>query len=249
MTSNSTDTGAASATETISADGIATPYFMLVQMNNAALLEAYATLGISPRPAKIDERNHPDGFSLAKALGSIPFGRQDRAEHPGKIHKDAPDPIAEVESRTTGKVTDTLALAADIASRFAGQSGAAGDAASLFDAALASKGAPELDFDPDTSSIGRAVLAAMSNQTSSVPDFAGSAPFTGMRMDYRPETAPMGPKKTTANRHSFQSTHSGPVDFNAALSAVVSQIMIARKRGAGTGRKVSQVNLTDRADD
>lgn len=234
----STDPDEQPGTETVSAAGIATPYFMLVQMNNAALLEAYATLGISPRPAKIEEQLYPEDFSLVKALSGIAFGEEDQAEHPGKLHKDAEDPIAEAEGKTTGKAGGTLSLAAVIAGRFASNSGDGGDFGALVKAATAAAGLPELDFDPDTRATGTSILAAMGQQTSSVADFGGSAPFTGMRMDYRPETAPMGPKKLVANRHSFEGTHSGSFDLLGSVAAAFEAIAKGRKRGAGTGRNV-----------
>ncbi len=234
----STDTSAPQATQTVSADGIATPYFMLVQMNNAALLEAYATLDISPRPAKIEEHLYPEDFSLVKAMSGIAFGEEDRSEHPGKLHADAADPIAEAESQTTGQAQDTLSLAAAISGRFATSSGNGGDFGALVQTAMAAAGLPEMDFDPDTHSVGASILAALGAQTSSVPDFAGSAPFTGMRMDYRPETAPMGPKKLVANRHSFEGTHTGSLNLSGTVAAVFNEITKGRRRGAGTGRKV-----------
>lgn len=244
-TSNLTD-GAAAGAETVSSSGIATPYFMLVQMNNASLLEAYATLGIQPRPAKIEERAYPDGFSLTKALAGLAFGQQDKAEHPGKVHSDSSDPIVEVERRTTGRADDAIALAKAISGRFGEQSGNGGDLGGMVAAAIAASGLPEIDFDPDTAGIGAAILGAVGSQTSSVPDFAGSAPFSGMRMDYRPETAPMGPKKFTANRHSYASTHSGPPNILAAMTAAVAEIATGRKRGAGTGRKIRTPDVDDR---
>ncbi|AUH65258.1 hypothetical protein CX676_14700 [Paracoccus zhejiangensis] len=209
---------------------------MLIQMNNAALLEAYATLGISPRPAKIDEQAYPDGFSLAKALTGLPFGQEDKSEHPGKIHDGGSDPILEAERGTSGQADDTLSLAAAISARFKDQIGDGGELGALVKTAMAASGLHELDFDPDTFATGASVLASMKEMTSSVPDFAGTAPFSGMRMDYRPETAPMGPKKDTANRHSYESTHTGQLNIPGTLDAVFSAILKSRKRGAGTGK-------------
>ncbi len=235
----STDDTAASGAETVSSDGMATPYFMLIQMNNAALLEAYATLGIAPRSKKVNEQKYPDGFSLGKALAPIAFGEQDKSEHPGKLHKDDKDFIAEAEKKTKGKAANALALGQQIASRFASNSGDGGDFGKMISAAMAAASLPQLDFDPDIFATGAAVLASSGGQSSATPDFAGSAPFTGMRPDYRPENAPAGPKRTTVRRHSKGAAHlNGDENMIPSMLASMYEIAKGRKRGAGTGKVI-----------
>lgn len=196
--------------EVVSSDGMATPYFMLIQMNNAALLEAYATLGIQAAPAEIKETQFPDGFSAVKALSPIPFGEKDEAEHPGKIHAKSLDPIKEAESTTNGKASGALALGQKVAGRFGGNSGSGGDFKALIEAAMAAASLPQLDFDPGIFGHGSDVIGNTSGNTSVAPNFGGSAAFAGLQPDYRPETAPTGPSRKGERgagkaRHEWQS--------------------------------------------
>lgn len=231
----------------MSSDGMATPYFMLIQMNNAALLEAYATLGIQASPADISETKFPAGFSLVKALDAIPFGEEDEAEHPGKIHESSADPIKEAEQTTTGKAADALALGRKIAGRFGSNSGDGGDFRALLDAAMAAASLPQIDFDPDIFATGAAVIGNTSAQSEMRPDFGGSAPFAGLRADYRPETARAGPKRDTVRRHSLNASHlGGEVQVVAGIVASIAEIKKARRRGAGTGRVVFGKRNKDR---
>jgi hypothetical protein len=216
---------------------LTTPYFMLIQMNNAALLEAYATLGISPAPAKIEERAFPAGFSMEKALAGIPFGQEDVAQHPGHIHQDAADPIAEAEGTTQGTVTATLSLGRAVAGRFASNSGDGGAFSALIDKALAAA-ALGSNFDDLAAAIGGSVIGVTAGQSSIVPDGGGAGPFAGLRPDYRPETAPNGPQKTTASRRSFEAAHVGSVNVAAVMAATFDVIAQGRRRGAGTGRAI-----------
>lgn len=213
----------------MSPKGMATPYFMLVQMNNAALLEAYATLGIAPRPAEIEETRFPAGFSAIKALSPIPFGAEDVAEHPGEIHGSAFDPISEAEQITTGKAADALSLGQKVAARFGSNVGDGGDFKDLLDKAMAAASLPEIDFDPDIFATGAAILEASGKDGSVSADFAGSAPFTGFRADYRPETAPASVRHTGAQVHSVDSTHHMIADPKTA-HAISDLAIIATRR-------------------
>jgi hypothetical protein len=227
--SRSTDDTADGGAETVSSDGMATPYFMLVQMNNASLLEAYATLGISPKPEKISERKYPSGFSATKALTAIPFGKEDKAEHPGKIHAEGFDPIKEAERTTKGKAADAIALGQKVAARFSSNSGGGGDFGTLIQTAMAAASLPEIDFDPDIFSTGAAVLANSAGHSSATPDFAGSAPFSGMRVDYRPETAPDEVHHAGTRPGSRASTHFVVTAEKTAKSAVMLATLATRR--------------------
>ena len=223
--------------ETVSADGIATPYMMLVNMNNAALIEAYTTLGIAPAGKKVKDRKYPAGFSLDSALGGVAFGENDKTEHPGQLHAGGDDPIKEAESKTNGKAAGALALGKAAAARFGSNSGSGSSFGAMIDAAMTAASLPQVDFDLDAYAIGSAILANTGGQSSGTPDFAGSAPFTGMRADYRPESAPAGPKRTTARRYSTAATHvMGDELVIPSMLASIAEIAKGRKRGAGTGR-------------
>lgn len=179
----------------VSSDGMATPYFMLIQMNNASLLEAYATLGIQAAPAEIKETQFPADFSALKALSPIPFGEKDTAEHPGKIHANSADPITEAEKMTKGKATDAIALGKKVAGRFSGNTSSGGDFKALIDTAMAAASLPQLDFDPAIFGHGADVIQNTTGNTSVAANFGGAAAFAGLQPDYRPETAPKGPKR------------------------------------------------------
>lgn len=208
----------------VSSDGMATPYFMLIQMNNASLLEAYATLGISAAPAEITETKFPAGFSALKALSPIPFGEKDKVEHPGHLHNAGNDPIKEAERATKGRADDALALGKAIAARFGSNTGSGGDFKTLIDAARAAASLAQLDFDPDIFGVGADVLGNSTAEGSVSADGAGSAPFSGFRMDYRPETAPAPRRHTGAQYHSTDSTHhmlADPLLANIASKAAI----------------------------
>ena len=221
-----------SGPEVVASDGMATPYFMLIQMNNASLLEAYATLGIEAAPAEIKETNFPAEFSAAKALSPIPFGEKDTAEHPGKTHSSGIDPIEEAENMTKGKAVDAIALGKKIAGRFAGNISGGGDFKTLIDAAMAAASLPEIDFDPAIFAHGSEIIAASSTDSSIVADPAGSAPFSGFRMDYRPETAPAAKRHTGAQYHSIDSTHHMLADPLAANMVAKAAIFSTRRHHA-----------------
>lgn len=236
--------------QTVSAGGMATPYFMLIQMNNAALLEAYATLGIQPVVAEIKDCQFPDGFNLTAALAPMPRGAEDRAEHPGKIFANAEDPIKEVEGQTHGSADNILSLAQSVASRFGEMISDGADFGAMIENALTMTKLPGLDFDPDIIATGASVLANSSGITSATSDFAGQAPFSGFRADYRPETAPGGGKKTTPRKHSLAAKYVvRDGGFEAALTKVAQEVYRSRDRGAGTGARTDSGTIRANQDE
>lgn len=209
------------------ASQLQTPYFMLVQMNNAPLLEAYATLGIQPVSAKIEEKQFPKGFSLAAAAQAQPIGVQNRAQHPGQIYADGADPIAEMEGATHGKAAEMSSLSLTIAGRFADMVGGGGDFSAMIDTMLAMAALPGLDFAGDAAATGAAMLQATEAQSSCRADPAGQAPFTGFRADYRPETAPTDHVAPGTPDHPSALLQQG---FNmlGAIGAIGAEIMATR---------------------
>lgn len=234
----STDQSAQAESATVGADGVVTPYYMLIQMNNASLLEAYATLGIQPVAAEIEEKQFPDGFNLIAALTPVPRGAEDRAEHPGKALAEAGDPIKEVEDQTHGSADETLSLAKTIAGRFDEMISDGADFGAMIENAITMTSLPGVDFDPDILVTGASILGNSAGTTSATPDFAGHAPFTGFRPDYRPETAPAGLKKTTPRKHSLAAKYivkDGGAE--AALLRIFQEVYASRNRGTGTGAR------------
>lgn len=237
-TSDTTESGKNSQ----SGNNIGTPYFMLVQMNNASLLEAYATLGIQPVVSEIKEKNYPNNFSLGSAFAPQGIGEQDVSEHPGNIYKQSNDPIKETESSTHGAATETVSLAQKIASRFNDMVGDGGDFGALVDSAIMAANLPGVDFDPSVQNTGSCVLGAVGNLSSCTHDPAGASPFTGFRADYRPETAPAGIKRNGLKKHSLAETHivrNG--DTFSAMMAILREIKRSRAHGTGIKNRARPV--------
>lgn len=220
-----------------SAGALKTPYFLLVQMNNAPLVEAYATLGIEPVASEIEERRYPKGLDLDEAFKSHCFGAEDKAEHPGTAFARGGDPIRETEAGTHGAADETLSLAEQIAGRFPDMVSDGADFGAMVAQALEMAKLPGLDFDPDILGVGAVILGQSASVSSCTPDLAGQAPFSGFRADYRPESAPLGPKKVTPRRRSFQARFiERDGGFSAGLARVAGEIFSARRRGHGKAR-------------
>lgn len=234
----STDASAAPREiQTVSASGVATPYFMLVQMNNAALLEAYETLGIAPSATKIEEQRFPAGFSTAQALTPHEFGADDRAVHSGNPYGGA-DPIREVEAETHGAADEMRSFARKVIGRFGGMSSDGSDFGDAVTAAMDRAAGPGTDFDLSVLQIGIAMIDGSAPISTCTADAAGQLPFTGFRADYRPETAPAGLAKTTLRKHSLDARHViAPGGAAMFLAQAFQEIYRARDRGAGRGDK------------
>ena len=223
--------------QTVSASGVATPYFMLVQMNNAALLEAYETLGIAPSATKIEEQRFPAGFGMAQALAPHEFGAEDQAVHSGNPFGGA-DPIREVEAETHGTADEMRSFARKVIGRFSAMSSDGSDFGDAVMAALDRAAGPGTDFDLSVLRTGMAMIGKSAAISTCTADGAGQLPFTGFRADYRPETAPAGLAKTTLRKHSLGARHVlAPGGAAMALAQAFQEIYRARDRGAGRGDK------------
>lgn len=165
---------------------------MLIQMNNASLLEAYATLGIEPAAEDIEERKLPKNFNLSQGFKPHTIGTKAASEHPGDLYGNGPDPIKELEEATHGKADNILTLAAKISARFETMSGEGADFAAFIDNALAMAKLPGTDFDPSVLGVGAEMFGKSAEHSCVRSDPAGQSPFSGFRADYRPETAPDG---------------------------------------------------------
>lgn len=235
----STDPPAApSEVQTVSASGVATPYFMLVQMNNAALLEAYETLGITPSATTIEEQRFPAGFSMAQALTPHEFGAEDQAVHSGNPYAGGADPIREVEAETHGTADEMRSFARKVIGRFGGMSSDGSDFGAAVTDAMDRAAGPGTDFDLSVLLTGMAMIGKSAPISTCTADAAGQLPFTGFRADYRPETAPAGLAKTTLRKHSLGARHvvaSGGAKM--FLDQVFQEVYRARDRGAGKGDK------------
>lgn len=241
----STDASAAPRDiQTVSASGVATPYFMLVQMNNAALLEAYETLGIAPSATKIEELRFPAGFSMAQALTSHEFGAEDRAVHPGNPYGGA-DPIREVEAETHGTADEMRSFAGKVIGRFGGMSSDGSDFGDAVTAAMDRAAGPGTDFDLSVLNLGHAMIDRTAPISTCTADAAGQLPFTGFRADYRPETAPAGLAKTAVRKYSLDARHVvAPGGAMMFLTRAFQEIYRARDRGAGRGDKAPAAALS-----
>lgn len=225
--------------QTVSASGVATPYFMLVQMNNAALLEAYETLGIAPSATKIEKQRFPAGFSMAQALTPHEFGAEDQAVHSGNPYGGA-DPIREVEAETHGTADEMRSFARKVIARFSGMSSDGSDFGDAVSAALDRAAGPGTDFDLSVLQTGIAMIERSAPISTCTADGAGQLPFTGFRADYRPETAPAGLAKNTLRKHSLAARYVvAPGGAAMFLSQAFQEIYRARDRGAGRGDKAA----------
>ena len=223
--------------QTVSASGVATPYFMLVQMNNAALLEAYETLGIAPSATKIEKQRFPAGFGMAQALAPHEFGAEDQAVHSGNPFGGA-DPIREVEAETHGTADEMRSFARKVIARFGAMSSDGSDFGDAVTTALERAAGPGTDFDLSVLLTGSAMIGKSAPISTCTADGAGQLPFTGFRADYRPETAPAGLAKTTLRKHSLGARHVlAPGGAAMVLAQAFQEIYRARDRGAGSGDK------------
>lgn len=223
--------------QTVSASGVATPYFMLVQMNNAALLEAYETLGIAPSATEIEEQRFPTGFNMSQALTPHEFGAEDRAVHSGNPYG-GDDPIHEVEAETHGTADEMRSFARKVIGRFSAMSSDGSDFGEAVTTALERAAGPGTDFDLSVLQMGSAMIGKSAPISTCAADSAGQLPFTGFRADYRPETAPAGLARTTLRKHSLGARHVvAPGGAAMALAQAFQEIYRARDRGAGSGDK------------